>query len=193
MTTKTFIHPDLPTPILLSKSPRAKRLSINIEPFRPVKLTIPKRTSFRTATKFLLSHLDWAKKTITKMEKYEQEQKILQLQLPPIDRNHAKTTLTSRLNYLAQKYGFEFNRVFIRNQRTLWGSCSAVNNINLNINLIRLPGQLQDYVILHELVHTVIKSHGKRFWKNLDKFVGNAKALDKQLRKHKLNTYHSTA
>ena len=191
MTTKTFTHPDLPTPIRLTKSPRAKILSIKIEPFKPVKLTIPKRISYRTAKKFLLSQIKWVKKSIAKMEKYEQEQKITQL--PPIDKNYAKTTLTTRLNYLAQKYNFTYNRVFIKNQRTLWGSCSPANNINLNMNLIRLSQELIDYVILHELVHTVIKSHGKKFWKKLDKFVGNAKALDKQLRKHKLNSYHCAA
>ena len=193
MTDKIFIHPDIHSPVLLAKSSRARHLSINIAPFKPARLAIPKRVSYRAAREFLLSHIGWVNKSIARMKKYEQEQKAAQLQAPSIDRNFAKTTLVARLNYLAEKYNFTYNRVFIRNQRTLWGSCSGANNINLNMNLVRLSQQLQDYVILHELVHTKIKSHGKRFWKKLDKFVGNAKALDKQLREHKLNSYHCAA
>ena len=193
MTVKSFTHSELAADVLLVKSGRAKHLSINIVPFKPVKLTIPKRTSYKAAKKFLLSHIEWVKKSIVRMEEYEREQKAVQLQLPAIDRKRAKSFLVGRLKFLAGKYGFCYNRVFIRNQRTLWGSCSAANNINLNMNLVRLSEQLRDYVILHELVHTEIKSHSKRFWKKLDKFVGNAKALDKQLRKHKLNSYHCAA
>ena len=92
--------------------------------------------------------------------------------------------LISRLNHLAQKHGFSFNRVFIRNQKTLWGSCSYSNNINLNIKLLRLKSELVDYVILHELVHTKIKNHSKEYWAELDKYTGNAKALDKELKKY---------
>ena len=180
-------------PITFIKSPRAKRLSINIEPFKPVRVTIPKRTSYKTAKKFLKSNLEWVKKTIANTKKFEQEQEIAQLQLSPIDKNHSKTILTTRLNYLAHKYKFSYKRTFIRNQKTLWGSCSPVNNINLNLNLIRLPQELIDYVILHELAHTVIKSHGKRFWNKLDKYVGNAKIMDKRLGSYDLRMFHRVA
>ena len=180
-------------PITYTKSPRAKRLSIKIEPFKPVRVTIPKRTSYKTAKQFLQSNIEWVKKTISKMDKFEQEQKIAQLQLSPINRNHAKIILTTRLNYLSQKYKLSYNRVFIRNQKTRWGSCSPKNNINLNMNLIRLPQELIDYVILHELVHTVINSHSKRFWNKLDKYVGNAKIVDKRLGSYNLGMFHRVA
>ena len=68
----------------------------------------------------------------------------------------------------------------------MWGSCSEKNNINLNINLVRLTEELMDYVILHELVHLKVKNHSKQFWAELDKYVGNAKELDKKLKKHRL-------
>ncbi|MHC4325449.1 MAG: M48 metallopeptidase family protein, partial [Planctomycetota bacterium] len=68
-------------------------------------------------------------------------------------------------------------------------SCSAKNNISLNINLARLPDELRDYVILHELVHTRIKNHSKKFWAELDKVIGGgAKELSKKLRKYRLGT-----
>jgi predicted metal-dependent hydrolase len=74
----------------------------------------------------------------------------------------------------------------MRNQRTRWGSCSNKNNINLNMKLIRLPDEMIDYVLLHELVHTRIKNHTKDFWRELDRFVGDAKAKNKRLKAYKI-------
>ena len=94
----------------------------------------------------------------------------------------AKVILKNRLKELSDIYGFKYNRVFIRNQKTRWGSCSGKNNISLNINLVRVSNELQDYVILHELVHTKIKNHSIRFWKDLDKYVGDGKKYAKLLK-----------
>ena len=87
---------------------------------------------------------------------------------------------------LSQELGIPIQRVVIRCQKTRWGSCSANDNINLNVNLVRLRPGLMDYVILHELVHTRTKNHSRRFWSQLDELVGDAKALDKELKKHVL-------
>jgi len=84
-------------------------------------------------------------------------------------------------------HDFRFNKVSIRNQKTKWGSCSAGNNISLNMNLARLPEELRDYVILHELVHTRIKNHSREFWALLDEFVdGRAKDFSRTLKAYRL-------
>ena len=72
----------------------------------------------------------------------------------------------------------------MKNQKTLWGSCSSANNINLNVNLVRLPDELRDYVIWHELVHTRHKNHSKAFWRALNRIVGDGKRLQRQLRQY---------
>ena len=94
--------------------------------------------------------------------------------------------MSKRINLLAEKYGFAFNRISFRNQKSRWGSCSARNNISLNLNLIYLPQYLVDYVLIHELMHTRIKNHGKFFWEAMDGLVGDAKQLDFELKKYNL-------
>ncbi len=168
--------------VVFRKSIRAKRVSLNIKPFKSVTVSIPLRVSYSTARKFFTANLDWVHKTVQNMRHIEQQQKQANKSLPPIDVVKAKIFLRQRLAQLAMSHGFEYNRVFIRNQKTRWGSCSHVNNINLNINLVRLSSDLIDYVILHELVHTKVKNHSKRFWKELNKYVGDSKAIDKKLR-----------
>lgn len=97
-------------------------------------------------------------------------------------RFEAKKYLPQRTEYLANKHNFKFNKISVRNATTRWGSCSGKNNISLNVHLMRLPEHLIDYIILHELCHTVEKNHGKNFWALLDKVSGNAKALDKEVK-----------
>ncbi len=104
-------------------------------------------------------------------------------------RIEAKNYLPGRVKELALKHGFKYGSVYIKNAGTRWGSCSPANNINLNVQLMRLPQHLTDYVILHELVHTVEKNHGKNFWSLLNKVTGNAKSLDSQLKKFNLKVW----
>ncbi len=105
-------------------------------------------------------------------------------------RREAKEFLPKRLCELSYEHQLAFNRVFIKNTKTQWGSCSAENNINLSIHLMRLPDHLIDYVLLHELAHTIEKNHSKQFWRTLDAFTEiDAKTLDKELNKYPIKIY----
>jgi predicted metal-dependent hydrolase len=83
---------------------------------------------------------------------------------------------------LAKYHNLPYGRLTVRNNKTRWGSCSRVNNISLNIHLMRLPQHLCEYIILHELCHTVHKHHQKAFWQYLNQLTGGrARELDKEL------------
>ena len=166
--------------VLIERSRRAKRISVSIRPFKGVRVAVPYGVSFETAKSFAQSKAGWIKKHLGKMERLEQRAQTL-ADSAPLDRTAARTVLINRLNQLAQKYGFTFNRVFIKNQKTRWGSCSNKNNINLNMNLVRLPQELIDYTLLHELVHTRIKNHSPKFWNQMDALLGDARKIDKKL------------
>lgn len=94
----------------------------------------------------------------------------------------AKNYLPSRLEFLAKKYNFNYNKIALKNQKTRFGSCSYQNNINLNINLMNYDFDCIDYVIIHELVHTKIKNHSKNFWNEVEKYCPNYKELRKKLK-----------
>ena len=104
-------------------------------------------------------------------------------------RSEAKEYLPARVAYLAALHGFNFKHVRIKNATTRWGSCSFKNTINLNLNLVRLPDELSDYIILHELSHTVQKNHGPKFWELLERVSGNAKGKAQQLKQFKLSNF----
>jgi predicted metal-dependent hydrolase len=102
----------------------------------------------------------------------------------------ANKYLPENLRKIAGTFGFKYNRLTVRNNKSRWGSCSRDNNISLNIHLIRLPQYLCDYVIIHELCHTIHKHHQKAFWQLLDKLTGgNARKLDKELNHYNPEVY----
>ncbi|HRX10759.1 MAG TPA: SprT family zinc-dependent metalloprotease [Draconibacterium sp.] len=106
-----------------------------------------------------------------------------------IYRFEAKKLLPQKLAELGIKHGFQFNKITIRNNKRNWGSCSSRNNISLNLQMMKLPDELIEYILLHELVHTKIKNHGSGFWQKLDELTDfKARELSKQVRKYSTNT-----
>jgi len=114
-------------------------------------------------------------------------QKSISLAVIETLRIEAKNYLPEKVKELSQKYNLNFKKVFIKNLKSRWGSCSSQNNINLNLHLMRLPENLIDYVILHELAHTKEKNHGKNFWNLLSSLVFDARELNKELRKFSIS------
>jgi predicted metal-dependent hydrolase len=172
--------------VLLERSKRARRLNISLKPFTGVRVAVPYGLSFKSAEKMALSKAKWIERHLAKVKEIEKRQATIAHDLPEIDRAEARKKLTHRLNELSRRYGFTCNRLFIRNQKTRWGSCSVRNNISLNMKLLRLPQELIDYVILHELVHTREKNHSKVFWAELNKLVGDARTLKSRLKEYRL-------
>ena len=169
--------------VLFEYSTRAKHINISVKYPSMIRVAIPQGISFTQAKSFTISKEVWIKRSLLKLN--------LRTKIPlssnPIELEYAKDYLSKRIEDLSNKHGFKYNKVTIKYQKTRWGSCSGYNNISLNLKLIRLPSNLIDYVILHELVHTLVKNHSPLFWRSLDKYVGNARSLNKELKNYILS------
>jgi|GEM_PF-545342 len=97
-------------------------------------------------------------------------------------RKKAKQYFSKRVPEIAQIMGVNFARITVRGQQSRWGSCSRENNLNFNWRLAFYEKQIADYVIFHELAHTVHHNHSTRFYALLERFCPDYKALRKTLR-----------
>lgn len=166
--------------VLLERSSKAKHICLSVKPFKGVRVAVPIGVPFEQAAAMAKAKASWISRHLERMTDMEQAAVEYDRRVP-INRPVARRVIVDRLEELARRHGFSYKSVFVRNQRTRWGSCSAMNNISLNVNLIRLPAALRDYVILHELVHTRIKNHSPRFWEELEKYIGDCRQVDKEL------------
>ena len=180
------------TQIICKKSNKAKKIRISINYNKEISLIIPKSISYKIAYDFLSSKSKWIEKSLIKIDKKNQpnsicpKEKDIYLNQDQIEK-YSKIIIDRTL-FLARKYNFHnLQMIKVKSQKTLWGSCSSKNNINLNINLIKLDQELIDYVILHELTHLNIKNHSKRFWQEITKILPKAKILDKKLKNYNVN------
>ena len=82
--------------------------------------------------------------------------------------NKALEYLPKCLNHVSIKLNLTYNKVRIKRQKTLWGSCSIKGNINLNRNLMLMPQEVVDYVLHHEVIHLQVLNHSSKFWKELE-------------------------
>lgn len=110
-------------------------------------------------------------------------QKSLKKVIEGVLRFEAKRFLPMRATELASKMGYQINRVTIKNNKTNWGSCSNLKNINLNLHLMRLPDRVIDFIIIHELVHTVIPNHGAKFKTTMKRYFPDASEMEKEMKK----------
>lgn len=98
-------------------------------------------------------------------------------------RAQAKQILTERVRLYAGQYGLQYKKIGITSARTRWGSCSANGSLNFSWRLILAPLAVVDYVVVHELAHTVHHNHSKKFWKKVETIMPDYKERRKWLQK----------
>lgn len=87
-----------------------------------------------------------------------------------------------RLTHFNQIYNFTFGKVSIKNQKSRWGSCSSKGNLNFNYQIIKLPPECADYIIVHEICHLKEFNHSKKFWELVAKTIPNYKEIKNELK-----------
>lgn len=100
-------------------------------------------------------------------------------------REKARETLTAKTTEWAQKMGVEFNQIFIKDQRTLWASCSGKKNLNFSYRIVKMPLAVQDYLMVHELCHLTYMNHGTEYWALVEQFCPDYKLHRRWLNENK--------
>ncbi len=171
----------------LKRSKRAKRMRLAVYCDGSVIVTTPFGVELSIVEKFLADKKQWvwdkilffksvdskAIRTFSHKDYLENKDKALAL-------------VYERVKVYNKVYSFSFNKIFIKNQKTRWGSCSCKQNLNLNYKIVFLPEKHRDYIIVHEICHLKEFNHSKKFWALVEKALPNYLHIKKELRNHEL-------
>jgi predicted metal-dependent hydrolase len=173
-------------------SARARNLRITIRPDCSVAVTIPRRASKPQVQEFVASRHAWIQKHLSKF-KQRQPKHLSDVELSKTDIRQAQSRLFEKLESFSRRHQLPYKKAAFRCQKTKWGSCcKTTGSISLNINMVKLPEHLQDYLLLHELTHLLHPNHSPAFWKQLDSYCsGKAKLLSKELKTYPINLLRS--
>ena len=159
---KTIMDPEIGE-VTFRKSARGRRVAIRVHPVRGVTVSVPTFVPYAAAMAFFKMKRQWVLDAVRRQKDRLKDTPVASSSEIEELRRQAKSELPPRLAELAARYGFLYNKVTIKHNSSNWGSCSARNNINLNLNIVRLPKVLQDYVLLHELCHLRHHDHSHAF------------------------------
>ena len=182
---KLYDDPEAGT-VTIRKNARSRRMTLRVSPRRCVTVTLPYFVPYKTGLDFFLAKKDWVLKVQQRQRKRIGSEHIPTPEEIEALRREAKVVLPKRLAELAERYSFEYNSVRIKHNSSNWGSCSRKGNINLNLNLVRVPDELRDYVILHELCHLRHPDHSPAFHALLESLCPGHLAKQKALRSYRL-------
>ena len=149
--------------VTFRKSVRGRRVAIRVHPVRGVTVSVPTIVPYAAAMAFFKLKRQWVLDAVRRQKDRLKDTPVADPSEIETLRKKAKAELPTRLSELASRYGFIYNKVTIKHNSSNWGSCSSKGNINLNLNIVRLPYLLQDYILLHELCHLRHHDHGHAF------------------------------
>ncbi|MGT0070521.1 M48 family metallopeptidase [Helicobacter pylori] len=186
-------------PITIQKSKKIKTLSLNITPSLEVILKMPDSCSQARVHAFLKEQKAWLQKTLSAMQKkysllhsqtyqnkilvFDEEKNANDYTLTEL-KKILKTYLKQKLPLIAQKMQTSYTHFSVRNNAKVLGSCSYYNRLSFALLLVCTKKEAIDYVIIHELAHTIHKNHSKNFWHCVEIFCPNYRALREHLKQN---------
>ncbi len=160
------------------QSKKAKYIRIVVDHNSQVSVVIPNHHTIKDAIQFINSKKSWIQKNQLKME----DKNVLKLELSRNELEKFWKDTKQKMLLLSEIHQLNFNKLVFKTLKSRWGSCSQHNIICLNNILYYLPNHLQEYIMLHELVHTKIKNHSRIFWEEIENICPNSKIKRKDLK-----------
>lgn len=171
---------------IIQKS-RRRTISVQITPDQKLLIKAPSYTSIKEVEDFLHEKRDWILKQMSRTQKQNKEAALMGIltekEIRKLKRD-AKKIIPERVQHYAELSGITYNRIFIRLQKSRWGSCSAEGNLNFNALLALMPIEVLDSVVVHELCHRRHMNHSKAFYDEVLKIFPEYKKWDKWLKEN---------
>lgn len=171
------------------KSRRARKMRLSVYSDGSVVVTAPYGLRQGTIERIVREKLYWVR------DKLAQIAKIKDTPLGTLSRDaylaHKDKALAlaeERLEHFNKFYGFSYNRILIRNQKSRWGSCSNKGTLSFNYKIAFLPQELSDYIVVHELCHLKQPNHSPAFWELIEHSLPDYRAHRQNLKSYVLET-----
>lgn len=171
----------------ITKFKRIRTIRITVGHAGEIVVNAPLYATSEIVDRFVKSKENWIKKKLDYFKRHPIRPERLFLKTLPkndykLKKEQAKKFVLEKVKHFAKLYDFEFNKIYIRNQKSRWGSCSRDKNLSFNYKLIYLPEEVVDYIIIHELCHTKELNHSKNFWNLVKDCLPNYKEINKNLK-----------
>jgi hypothetical protein len=174
-------------PYTLKRHPRSRGVRMTVSRESALTVTAPRWVPNYFIEKAVKEKEEWLLKTFAHFSRMP---KILSFGAEKVlykkHKEEARELVFRRIEHFNRFYGFSWNKISIRNQKTRWGSCSKKKNLNFHFKLVLVPEALADYVVVHELCHLKEFNHSKKFWELVALSIPDHQARRKELRKHQL-------
>ena len=179
-------NPAMDLTYVIQKS-RRRSMSLHVADDRKIIVKVPLGTPASVAEKFIIEKKDWIYRQIARLEKQTElaasmglltEEDIKQI------KKKAKKVIPERVEHYAKLTGISYNRIFIRLQKSRWGSCSVDGNLNFNCLLVLMPPEILDSVVVHELCHRLHMNHSRKFYDEVLRIFPDYKRCDKWLKQN---------
>ncbi|MFA5925624.1 MAG: M48 family metallopeptidase [Parcubacteria group bacterium] len=169
---------------LVRKSQRAKRLRLAVYCDGSFVITVPQGLDIPRVEEYILRKAEWVLEKLKIMKKrsrnaaFAKHSKRDYVKL----KEKALKIAEQKVDEFNKIYGFKFNKIAIKNQKTRWGSCSKKGNLNYNFKIALLPEKHADYIIVHELCHLKEFNHSRRFWNLVERLIPDFKERIKEIK-----------
>ncbi len=186
---KTVIIPckgNLPMNVKIIRSNR-KTIAIQITQDLSVIVRAPYYVSQKEIDRVLNEKEFWILKNIEEIKKNRvgDPEELTRAQIDELA-DRALEYIPKRVIFFSMQMKVYFGNVTIRNQKTRWGSCSSKGNLNFNCQLMRMPPEVIDYVVVHELCHLKEMNHSKAFWEEVEKVMPDYQKHRDYLKKQRI-------
>ena len=167
---------------VLKRSSRVKNIRLAVS-FDGVVVTAPSLCDENFIEDFIAKNSAWINGKLKSFSELERKTVIRTNRRDYLrNKEKARRMIKERIAHFNKFFGFKFNRVAIRNQKTLWGSCSGDGNLNFNYALVKINPDLADYVVVHEMCHLWHFDHSRDFWDLVGRAIPDYKKKRKELK-----------